>query len=272
MTITLDKLANGTPGRNHDIYKAQATSEGAGTWHSLWKVAGYPGAGANPPVYTAGSGYIPTRATTGALGQANATSGNHKHLSAFSITGTTAGTLIIYDRLWACSGFTTNAVTTLSVTTPGNLTAGRDPENGFEVEPWLEVYTAPGATGATWTLTGVDSTGTSGRTWTYTHPANAETAGQMMPMIPGTAVGGCRQVTSLGFSVASGTAGDVGITLMRRLGSVPMSQINVETVKDFAGTGLPRVYDDMCIAMMVQCTTTNTGVILGQISIPEITP
>ena len=102
------------------------------------------------------------------------------------------GTLLVYDRLWACSGILTNTTSTQTITTPGTLTAGRDPLAGDDVEPWFEVYTAPGATGATWTLTGTDATGNSGRTWTDAHPANAETAGQFLPTVPGTAIGGCQ--------------------------------------------------------------------------------
>lgn len=274
MAINMDTLVEALSNANTpaNIYKVSTTSEGAGTWHSLWKIGGNPAAGSNPPAYTAGSGYIPTRATTGAIGQTNAAGGNNKYIAQASFTGSTAGSIVIYDRLWACSGLTTNSATTLNITTPGTLTSGRDPKSGLDVEPWIEVYTAPGATGAIWTLTGTDSTGTTGRTWTYTHPANAETIGQMMPMVNGTAVGGCRVPSSLGFGTASGTAGDVGITLLRRLCTIPLPVINVTTVLDAFATGMPEVYDDACLAMMVQCTTTNTGVLLGYVSATELTP
>lgn len=36
------------------VYKPSATAEGAGTWQSLWKTAGVPAAGANPP------GWVPS--------------------------------------------------------------------------------------------------------------------------------------------------------------------------------------------------------------------
>ncbi len=256
-------------GARYTFFKPSAASEGAGTWHSLWKLAGWPPAGANPPAYTAGSGYTPTSATTGAIPFTNPTT--DAYLGKLAAQGATIGTLIIYDRLWACSGFVTNSTGTQTVTTPGSLPSGRDPNGGDDVEPWLEVYTAPGATTATWTMTGVDDAGNTGVTWTYTHPANAETVGQMMPFVlGGTATRrGCRQVTSFACSISSGTAGDIGVTLLRRLAEIPLTAANVGSVLDAIALGLPYVYDDACLAMMVQCSTTNTGVIMGNLVIAK---
>lgn len=261
-------LAAIAAGERKNLNKASATTEGAGTWFSLWKIAGNPPAGANPPAYTAGSGYSPTDATTGAIPFTNPT--NDAYLARLSMSGATLGTVILYDRLWACSSFLTNTTSTQTVTTPGSLPSGRDPNTGLDVEPWIEVYTAPGATGATWTMTGTDADGNTGRTWTYAHPANAETAGQMAPMQIGTASKlGCRAVASLACSISSGTAGDVGVTLLRRLAEIPINVINVGQVLDAYALGLPDVYDDAAIAMMVQCTATNTGQLLGLLTIAK---
>lgn len=274
MAITVDTIAAGlaAAGARFKIQKVIPTQEGAATYHSLWKIAGPPSAaaGANPPAFTAGAGYIPTRATAGSVGQANPT--NNKYLALLDLRTPVTGTLLVFDRLWACSAILTNTTSTQTVTTPGTLTAGRDPNAGLDVEPWIEVYSAPGATGATWTLTGTDSTGTSGRTWTYTHPANAETVGQTMPMIPGTAIGGCQIPTSLACSVSSGTAGDVGITLRRQLASISTSIANIESVKDFAALGLPEVFDDACLELVWLSSATTTQRIDGTIGIPELTP
>ncbi len=174
MAINMDALLSALPAAEYDIYKANATSEGAGTWHSLWKVAGIPAAGATPPAFGSGSGYVPTRAMTGALGQANPV--GNRYLANVNLSASVVGSLIIYDRLWACSGFGTVVTTAQNVVTGGTLPAGRTPVGASDVELWLEVYTAPGATGATWTITAPDGGGTS-RAYTYTHPANAESVG-----------------------------------------------------------------------------------------------
>lgn len=253
-----------------NFMKPSAASEGAGTFHSLWKLAGNPAAGVNPPLFSAGAGYVPTKATLGAYPLTDAGVNGHLAVLRLAAQGAVAGSLIIYDRLWACSGFGTVVTTLQSITTPGSLPTGRDPNTGQDVEPFIEVYTAPGATGATWTLNGTDGLGNTGRTWTYAHPANAESIGQMVPMFPGTAaMMGIRQATGLTCSVSSGTAGDVGITLLRRIGEVNITSANIGDVMDALRNGLETVYNDSCIAKMVLCTTTTTGLILGKLSIGE---
>lgn len=273
MPINLDSLLAGFNNREIDFYKPSVTTEGAGTWHSLWAVAGIPTNGATPPAFTAGTGYIPTRATTGALGQVNPAGGANLYLGNVNLGSTVAGSLVIYDRMWACSGFNTTVTTAQNVTTPGSLTAGRDPNTGDDVEIWGEVYGAPGATAATWTVTYVDGAGTAGRTATYAHPANAETVGQMFPFVPAAGnAPGCQQITSLTCSVSSGTAGNIGLTLVRRLCKVPVLAANIATAYDAFALGLPEIYDDACLAMIVHCTATTSGVWLGSISPSEMTP
>lgn len=246
------------------FYKASATSEGAGTFHSLWKVAGRPAAGSNPPLFTAGSGYVPTEATAGAMPFVDPSANGH--LARFGAAGATVGTLVLYDRVWACSGFGTVVTTLQSVTTPG--TVDRDANGttvGTGVELWLEVYTAPGATGANWTITYTNEAGTGGRTAVYAHPANAESIGQMMPVALAAGDKGVRAVASFQASGTSGTAGDIGITLLRRIAEIPLTVVNVAQVLDGIALGLPRLYANTCMAMMVQCSTTNTGAILGSL-------
>lgn len=248
-----------------EINKATATAEGAGTWHSLWKVAGYPAAGSNPPAYTAGSGYVPTKSTTGAVPWTAPGGSETTYLGLVSTTFATAGALIVYDRLWACSGFSTTVTTAQNVTTPGSV--DRPDTTGEGVEIWGEIYTAPGATTATWTVSYTNTAGTSGRSATYTHPANAESIGQMFRFALQAGDTGVQSVQSLTCSVSSGTAGDIGITLVRRLAHVPNPIINVGADKDFFALGGVVVPANACIAFAVQCSTTSTGQILGMVSV-----
>lgn len=244
--------------------KGAVTSEGIGTFHSLWMVAGFPPAGATPPAFNSGSGYVPTSATTGAIPFSNPTSPAISVMSLMEVRNVlVADNLIICDRLWHCSGFGTVTTSTQTVTTPGNLPSGRDPFNGADVFPFVEIYTAPGATGAVWTMTGTDALGNTNRTWAYTHPANAETVGQLCQLLPGGAspasVLGCRQVVSFACSVSSGTAGNVGISLLRELADVTVESVARPGFKDHNQLGLVRVYDDSCLMMRSLCSTTSTG-------------
>ncbi len=266
---TVDQLIAGMLAP-YSFFKPSATSEGAGTWHSLWKVAGSPAAGANPPLFSAGSGYVPNNATLGAIPFTNPVSGN-TYLAKSAIAGGTVGTLIIYDRLWACSGFGTVVTTAQNVTTPGTIPS-RDRSGaalGEGVELWGEVYTAPGATGATWTVSYTDQNGNSGNNATYTHPANAESVGQMFRFTLAAGDNGVRAVASFTASASSGTAGDIGITLVRRIAEIPIMLANVAQLADAVALGLPRIYDDSCLAAMVQCSATNTGLIQGSLVLAQ---
>lgn len=258
---SLDQIIAALPGQFLNQYKASQTAEGAGTFHSSWKAAGTPGAGSNPPAYTSGSGYNPTKATTGAIPFNNPADGNETRLARLFGSCSTAGVLILADRLWHCSGLTTAAATTLTITTPGTI-ASRDNNrtaNGAGVELWGEVYTAPGATGATWTVSYTDQDGNATQTASYTHPANAESVGQMFPFTLAAGDTGVRAVASFTTSISSGTAGDIGLTLIRRIASIPINLANFGMVYDAVQLGAPKIYDDSCLFWMWLCSTTNTG-------------
>ena len=267
---TLIAAAKGVTGARLFV-KASAVSGGTGTFHSTWKLAGQPVAGANPPLFSNAATKIPTKATVGSFPFVNGAVDGDRALIKVSPVMATAGMFIPYDRLWSCSGFGTVVTTAQAVNTPESLPSARDPNLGADVLPFLEVYTAPGATTATWTITGTDANGNTGRTWVYTHPANAESIGQMMLALPGGAspatTAGIRQVTQFTCSASSGTAGDVGITLARIMSPAGSPITGQGPVLDALLTGLPTVYNDSCISAMVLCSTTNTGLILGEMVI-----
>ncbi len=246
------------------FYKATISSEGAGTFSSMWKCAGYPAAGSNPPAYTAGSGYQCTRTTNGAMPFVNPVSGE-TILSSLSVSSSVVGGVMLVDRLWTCSGFSTTSISAQNITTPGTIPA-RDANGaalGDGVEIWLEVYSVPGATAATWTVAYTDQGGSAG-SGTYSHPANAETAAQTMivPLAAGDV--GVRAVASFTCSISSGTAGDIGITLLRRLSPVmPISVANVGTLLGVIASGGPVIYDDSCLALMFLNSSTTVGNVIG---------
>ena len=262
---TRDKLiAALAAGQVIDFYRLSLTAEAVPSFHSLWKGTGNPAAGANPPAYTAGSGYIPTRTTLGGLQQLDAVSGDNKLLQ-MSMSCSTAGKLILYDRVWACSGLTTAGTnpTTLNVTTPGNITR---PADWLGLQIWGEVYTAPGATGSVWTVAYVDSAD-GAQTAPYTHPANAETAGQMFRFVQASPELGVKSITSLTTTVSSGTAGNIGITVLKKLAEFPCTLINTGDSLDAFFLGMPTIPADACVAAMVVDSTTNTGIWSGSLVI-----
>lgn len=265
MSITIETITAGFQ-PSFNIGKASLTTGGLGTVHSLWKAAGFPAAGANPPAFNAGSGYVPNRTTLGAAPFNNPASGN-SYLGKFFIYGATPGVLCIYDRLWHCSGLVTNSTSLQSIVTPGDV--GR--YAAFEgIEMWLEVYTSPGTTGANWTVTYTNQASAGSRSAVYVHPAAGETVGRMLPVALQAGDTGVRSVQSFQCSVSSGTAGDVGITLLRRIAEIPISERGL--LLDAFQLGLPRVLDDACLAFQVYCSTTSTGQLIGSAAVTQVVP
>lgn len=263
---TLNKVIAGfAAGQKLDFFKATQTTEGAGTWHSLWKAAGVPPAGANPGSL---AGAIPTKATTGAFSFTNPSSPALSYLLQMLSSGSITGKLIIYDRLWHNS--TMSGTQTTTDTTLGAVPALTRPDaNGTGTELWGEIYTPIGASGTTLNVRYTNQSGTTLQVGTYAHPANAESTGQMFRMSLAAGDTGVRAATAYHWSGTTGTAGDFGLVILRRLAEIPIAQVNIGALLDFAALGMPRIYDDACLSFMVLCTTTTSGDFQGSINIGQ---
>ena len=238
--------------------KLSATAEGAGTFHSLWAVAGYPPAGSAPGA----TALVPTKATTGAWPFTAGGGALQDYIANLSFRGPTAGSLIVYDRLMHVSGL---SGTNVSVDTAVSNTALTRYTDGIGVEAWAEFYTAIGASAATLNIKYTDQDGNATQAGTYAHPANAESVGQMVPMVLAAGDYGVRAVTNYHWSITTGTAGNFGFTLLKRLFDVPLAA-NIATIMSALDHGLTQIEPDACIAFMVQCSTTSTGLIQGNLS------
>ena len=243
------------------FHKLSQTTEGAGTWHSLFLAQQIPPAGAAPGAL---AGVVPTSSTTGAI---TFTNGSTSYLGQMEAASSVAGTLILYDRLWANSGM--DGTITVDTTLGSVVALTRPDANGADVEMWGEIYTPIGATARTLTVKYTNQSGTTGQTATYSHPANAESTGQMFPITLQAGDTGVQVPTSYSWSGTTGTAGNFGITLLRRIASLTLPLIEIGQVSDFTQIGLPKIYDSACLSLMVFCTTTTSGVFQGAISIVQ---
>ena len=261
---TMDQLVAALPGQHRHILKASQTGEGAGSWHSLWLATGQPGAGATP---AAGDGAIPTNATAGAIPMVNPGGGNKLYLGRFVAGSSSAGTLILFDMLWHNSGFVGNSVAAQTIATPPVLT--RPDANGDDVELWGQVYTAMGATASVFTATYVDSGGGIGNLATYSMPANALSVGQVFPFLLADGDTGVRTVSQVQLSISTGTAGNFGLILLRRLAEIPCSSANIMGAMDTFALGMPEIYADACLTMMFLCTAAATGSCQGAVDMIE---
>ena len=261
---TMDKLIAAMPGQHRPLHKAAAGAEGGGTWHSVWRVAGMPGAGAVPPT---GNGVVPTRLTPGAIAMANPGGVNKLYLARFAISSTAVSTVILYDRLWHNSGFVGNVITAQTIATPPTIT--RPNANGEGVELWMEVYTAMGATASVFTVTYTNQDGVAGRTSSYSMPANALAVGQMVPFMLDAGDTGVRTVTQVQLSASTGTAGDFGLVLLRRVAELPITLVNTGVDRDAFALGMPEIFPDACLALQMLCSTTSSGNIMGAVAFIE---
>jgi hypothetical protein len=258
--MNMDGLVNAIAGRPIiPIQKASATAKAAGSFHSLWTVAGFPAAGT-----AAGSvnGVIPTKATVGALNYADAGAGETLYLGQLSLQGATVGTLLVYDRLWHNSAFS-GIVTTAQTFTMPSLTRHVD---GVGVECFAEWYTATGSTAVTATLSYTNTLDVAGRTGTASFIASP-VAGQMIPFQLAAGDLGIKSIQSVTLSATTGTAGNFGLTLMKRKASIPITTANIGYGLDAIALGMPWFETNACIAFMVQASTTNTGYMNGTMCI-----
>ena len=253
---TMDGLVSAIAGRPIiPIQKASATAKAAGSFHSLWATAGFPAAGA-----AAGSvnGAVCTKSTTGALQFADAGGGETLYIGQLGMQGAIVGTILIYDRLWHNSALS-GTVTTAQTFTMPSLTRHTD---GVGVECFAEWYTATGSTAVTATLSYTNTTDTAGRSGTAAFIATP-VVGQMIPFQLAAGDLGIKSIQSVTLSATTGTAGNFGLTLMKRKASIPITTANIGMVLDAIALGMPPLEANACVAFMVQTSTTNTGYMNG---------
>lgn len=261
--LSMDELLAGiSAGRRQNIYKASMTAEGAGTFQSLIKAVGNPASRATNPA--TGSGQIPTKDDTYTLNFADRLPGNSRYLAKCNFSSSVIGSLVIYDRLWENSGLVGNVVTAQAI---NSLPLTRYVDGG-NVEIFGEIYTAIGATATTFSVTYTDANDVS-RVATYAHPANAESVGQMFLFNPPAGAYGCKSIQSAILAATTGTAGNWGITLVRRIAEIPMPIVNIPTVYDAFQLGMPDLEIDSALCFMVQCSGTASGNIIGAIDLIE---
>lgn len=88
----------------------------------------------------------------------------------------------------------------------------------------------------------------------------------MMPLPLAAGDYGVRAPTSL-TCATTGTAGNYGITLIKRLAEIPIMTANVANLMDAISMGLPQIVDDAGLCLMLMCSSTTSGNVMGSINI-----
>lgn len=265
MTITTrDQLLDALANNNSRIVidKASLANAAAGQFFSLWQATGVPGAGATPAAAA-----VCTSALTGAIGFTNQTAPATSYLAWLALqSGNSATNVEVHDRLahmGGLSGTVTTAQGALSLVTTAPAAARLGDANYSDVQWWLEVYTAMGATGVNATVNVTYNDDTTGNLTAIALGATPR-AGRMYPLVSASAGKFIKAVNSVTLSATTGTAGNFGITTTRQRASVSMPLLNKTETFDWAMIGLPNIPNDSCLFLSMLCGTTNTGTLRGQ--------
>jgi hypothetical protein len=244
---TINDIVSGiSQSQGINVLKNITVPKAIGSYQSSWLGVGFPGAGSSPPLYTAGTGYNCLNTTSGALPYVNPI--NQNWLAKAAVTSTIAGTLFIYDRLWACTGMPFGAAT-YTVTTPGSLPA-RITDNGLGTELWCENTIAAGAATGTLTASYYDANGTLSSA-VINPVVSAPLIGQAQPFPLAVGATGVKSLVSLTNS-ATWTSGSFGAIICKQIASIPVSLAGIGTVLDWASLGLPQIAASACLFFIWQ--------------------
>lgn len=223
----------------------------AGTWNSSWRMAG--SNLADIPEVGSGEAYDST--TPGRLLLQNSQNGNQLYLSRFIFSPTAIVGCYMMDRLVSTSGLSgtvTTAQTVNSVSLPARAGMG----TGCEL--WVEWYASTGSTARTLTVTYTNSDGITNRTTSISVAASFKLTGCIrVPLQTGDK--GVSSVQSVQLNGSTGTAGNFGITIAKRIATIDNSLANSMTSLGPIQANLPEVPNNSCIYFIVNALATTSA-------------
>lgn len=260
MAVTnMDTLVAALAGGEIVPFNKASITTVAGTMYSLWTAAGQPGAGSAP-----GAAAIPTVSTAGAMAFTAPAGGVTAYLASMAIAGAAVGNFVLADRLAHMGGLDATLATLQTVSTPTltRFTGGKG------VEAFVEIYTAIGATARTLTVNYTNQDGTS-KTTTVSIGGVGMGAGRLIPIPLAAGDYGVRSVESVQLSASTGTAGNFGITLVKRLAEIPIVAVNTGNQRGVLENGLPTLDNNACLMLMLEASSTSSGLVLGDLMIAK---
>jgi hypothetical protein len=241
MIQTLDQLLDALTNRRQTnrVVKNAPANGAAGVYWSHWRATGYP---TQPAVPDAAA--TCDRATAGALTLSNPTAGQTLYLARASVFCNGAGLMTVADRLVHSSELSGTVTTAQAVNTPA--LPMRNDNAATPVEWYLEWYTDTGATAVTATITYTNQDGTTGRTTTVSVPATCRAA-RLLQILPASGDTAIQSIQSVQLSASTLSAGNFGVTALRRICDLGFSSTNVGVTFDFTMTGMPTVDPQSCL-------------------------
>lgn len=258
---TIDQLVAGMQ-PPIDFFKTATPTLVAGRPHSLFYLAGIPGASPLPIPGLSGEALT---SYEGQLPFNNPVAGN-TYLARLLAAATVPGALLLYDRLWHCNGFTvtsTGAHTINSVAFPPRDAHGS--ANGVGVMLGVEVSATTGSPTPTITVGYTNSDDVSGRTATNIIPVVATSAaGAFYPIGLQAGDVGVRSIQTLTLSV-SWVGGNFRLVAYRVLARLELPSGLVPGVLDAVTGGMPRLYDNTVPFLLFIPSATTASTISGSL-------
>lgn len=225
----------------------------AAQWFSVFDLAGNPGAGTLAGTSTT-TGVVPTDATAGCPVINAFGGGATGYLAQVDYGSSVACRIKLFDLLWKGGAYAFNANTTGQTPTSfsSRVPGGTDFTN---TQLWLEQVTA-GTGSQNVAVTYNDQGGASSTTGTVVTATNIVGRCHQLPLAAGDT--GVQGVTGVVGSVA--TAGTFNILVMRPIWSGRVKIANDGDVHDLSKTGMPIIYADSALVMLVAADSTATGI------------
>jgi hypothetical protein len=250
-------------------HKSAITADAAGTYSDLFFAAGNPGAGQVPAAASVGGTSYSGTADAG-LVFTPPIGGQLTYVLSWSVGNSLTGTVMLYDRLWACSGLATGAGATTTITGMTPVTRYNGGEGALL---WYVCFVAPGAqpSGLTITASYTNSDGVSGRTGSIVMSAGAPPVAQYQayPFTLQAGDKGVQSVQSVTNSVAAFTGGSHGLMICKTLMSAPCPIGSNGILVDGLKMGLPQIDDDASLNFMMLAGSANTGYWTGTITLVQ---
>ena len=264
---TLDQYLAATKQRIAWWKQTSVTTALAGCGESTFGTAGQPGAGTLAGAATGSSTPImPTDATPGC--PIIAFSSGTGYLTRVEISNSVAGRVAIYDMLSKSGAYAYNSGTStpnprldISSHCP-DYSGGGDTAYGINNEIWIEVVTAM-TNAATWQVqvTYYNQAGSlSTSVVSVARAAGALTIGTCFQIGLASGDTGVQSIASVIVTTGSATAGTFNVLILRPLFTCGRVQVvNDGEVFDLVKTGMPVVYNNSALYVMIAPDSTATG-------------
>jgi hypothetical protein len=238
---------------------------GAMRGYTLWYAAGNPGASTATAIGINGEAVTPSvsaATVAGRIPRTNPGSGS-SYLARLAANASTAGVLMLIDRLWHNSALVVTSTSAQAIT-PATLPSrdGAGGTNGANVMAAIEWSATGGAGVPTVTLTYTDQDGNTGATGTFTAVATPPVGTfELFTLAAGDT--GVRAPTSF-IQSATRTSGTMHLVLFRMLAQVEVTSANIGNAIDALTSGMPLIYNDSVLQLVWFPSATTASNFIGQ--------